>query len=80
MTNNIFIFIYNYYVINLESSIALTENFSYRDIETDIRLGIYNEGETSTYIEFIFVTNTIISLIILFLIVFLLFYFYNQNK
>ncbi len=69
-----------HYVINLESSIALTENFSYSDIETDIRLGIYNEGETSTYIEYIFVTNTIISLIILFLIVFLLFYFYNQNK
>lgn len=69
-----------HYVINLENSVALTENFSYREIEKDIRYGIYEDGETSTYLEFIFVTNTIICLVLLFSVVFLLFYIYNQNK
>jgi len=66
-----------HFVINLETSIALTENFTYNEIEKDVRLGIYEDGEFSTYLEFIFITNTIFCLIALITVISLLILFFR---
>lgn len=66
-----------HYVINLETSIALTENFCHTEIERNVRLELYKENDISTYFEFIFVTNTISCLLGLITVVLLLVSLFN---
>jgi histone arginine demethylase JMJD6 len=72
---------YYHYVVNLEDSIALTENFSFKEIENDIAKVLLSIGDYPTYIQFKIVSCRFYLIFIMVVIISLVVYFtFFENK